>query len=79
VWRDLAAAQGLSTGEMSTLQRLVERALETLCHFLASPFHVPEGPEHHTAVREAAERCACAIATSHAYNLACAAVRDFTG
>jgi hypothetical protein len=56
VWRDLAAARGLPTGLMTVLQRLVARALETLTLLLACPFHVPEGPERRTAVREASKR-----------------------
>jgi len=56
VWRDLAAAQELSARAMESLQKVVGRTIITLGLLLDCPFHVYEGPQRRTAVREAAKR-----------------------
>ena len=56
VWRDLAACQELSAGAMESLQKVVGRTIITLGLLLGCPFHVHEGPERRTAVREASKR-----------------------
>ncbi len=72
VWRDLAAAEGLTrdTRMLATLQKLVERTLQTLSLLLTCPFFVSGPADRITAVREAAERCACAITTTCVSSLA---------
>ncbi len=56
VWRDLAAAQGLSARVMASLHKLVEVMLQTLRLLLICPFFVSGLADRSRAVCEAAKR-----------------------